>query len=81
MEVHSTWFKRGYGVYGYGESKNKNFDVVWAVDVHADEWAGLSGGGHVLFDVVSFSTDLHLNVSPRSHSWGKQKGLRMEKKV
>ena len=42
-----------------------------AVGVHAGEWAGLSGGGNVLFDVVSSSKDLRLNIGLRSHGWGK----------
>ena len=78
--IDMAWLGNGYGVYECGESENKILRwYMGAVGVHAGEWAGLSSGGHVLFDVVSFSTDLHLNVGPRGHGWGKQKGLWVEK--
>ena len=81
MAIHMAWLGNGYGVYECGESGNKNLTwYMWAVDVRAGEWAGLSGGGNVLFDVVSSSKDLHLNVGLRSHGWGKEKGLRIQKK-
>ena len=71
-----AWLGNGYGVYECSESENKILRwYMWAVGVHAGEWAGLNGGGHVLFDVVSLSMDLHLNIGPRGHGWVKQKGL------
>ena len=71
VAIHMAWLGNRYGVYGCDESGNEILTwYMWAVDVHVGEWAGVSGGGHVLFDVVSFSTDLCLNVGPRSHGGG-----------
>ena len=72
VAIHMAWLGNGYGVYECGESKNKILRwYMGAVGVHADKRAGLSGGGNVLFDVVSSSKDLRLNIGPRSHGWGK----------